>query len=548
MFLDRIRPFAAAVALFFYSTLWVEAAWGQVIHNASQAVQTRSSNNGEQCRLISEVCTEGKATRNINGVAVTKDCWAYQSRYECIEKSSSANNYCKPLENPKAQCTVSSSSCVEQKNGVCLRYKKTYSCDKNLKTLHNNKLPEKINELAHTHIIQRKWNYSQCSVAQNKSCSQTNETCIEGKNSKIINGVAVSAECWQKEVQYLCRNKNGDMNECLEYERNPSCRKISQTCSHKLDNGSCQIQETRYRCTEKQSATSNTCQDQDFAKAITALEVSREASRFYDPKQQQFFKGESNQCSVKLGGALNGILGGHCCKTKAEPSKFKDTAVGFGASTAVSYGVSSIASSYTYTTMFVNSAASNIGTAMASLQSTLGTSSSFSNGYLAISGQSGMGVQVAFNPVAFGAAVAVMVIQQWLQCSQDEILTAMKKNAGLCHYIGSYCNRKVRLLGICLSKKESHCCYVSKLAKIVSEEGRKQLNKGWGNAQSPRCDGFTAAELEKLDFSKMDLSEFYEEIYANMSNVTQQIERTTLQTQQSIQQGKNPRVKNYYED
>ena len=50
------------------------------------------------------------------------------------------------------------------------------------------------------------------------------------------------------------------------------------------------------------------------------------------------------------------------------------------------------------------------------------------------------------------------------------------------------------------------------LRAVPGLEDYAQLGKTWGSAQSPDCGGFSLAQLESLDFSRMDLSEFYAEI------------------------------------
>lgn len=54
-------------------------------------------------------------------------------------------------------------------------------------------------------------------------------------------------------------------------------------------------------------------------------------------------------------------------------------------------------------------------------------------------------------------------------------------------------------------------------------------------------------ELEQLDFSKLDLSGFYEEIYANMDNVAKQEQKVSQKIRETSVNGKNLEVKNYYE-
>lgn len=93
------------------------------------------------------------------------------------------------------------------------------------------------------------------------------------------------------------------------------------------------------------------------------------------------------------------------------------------------------------------------------------------------------------------------------QCNTEEQRLALSRKGGLCHYIGSYCSNR-NLFG-CTSRKETYCCFKSKLARIIHEQGRVQLGIGWGSAQNPNCDGITIEQLQSLDFSQIDFSEFY---------------------------------------
>ena len=90
-------------------------------------------------------------------------------------------------------------------------------------------------------------------------------------------------------------------------------------------------------------------------------------------------------------------------------------------------------------------------------------------------------------------------------CDSEDKILKKKKDEGLCHYVGSYCSSKV--LGICLKKKEADCCYLSKLARIIQEQGRPQLGLNFGTAKHSTCDGFTVDQFSHLDLSRMDFSE-----------------------------------------
>ena len=93
-------------------------------------------------------------------------------------------------------------------------------------------------------------------------------------------------------------------------------------------------------------------------------------------------------------------------------------------------------------------------------------------------------------------------------CNDDEKMLAKKKEASLCHYVGEYCSKKIKLgfTKVCVQKKQTSCCFNSKLGKAIVEQGKSQLNRNFGTAESPDCKGFAIEDFEKLDFSKMDLS------------------------------------------
>lgn len=102
-----------------------------------------------------------------------------------------------------------------------------------------------------------------------------------------------------------------------------------------------------------------------------------------------------------------------------------------------------------------------------------------------------------------------------LECSFNEKLLADLRKAQRCHHVGTYCSNK-DWLGVCWVNTQTHCCFNSKLSRIIAEQGRPQLGKGWGSPQSPDCSGFTMEEVASLDFEAMDLSEFYADIVASM--------------------------------
>jgi conjugal transfer mating pair stabilization protein TraN len=101
-----------------------------------------------------------------------------------------------------------------------------------------------------------------------------------------------------------------------------------------------------------------------------------------------------------------------------------------------------------------------------------------------------------------------------MTCDPSEQNLSMQKGAGLCVNLGPFC--KSKFLGKCVEKGEGYCCFNSKLARIIQEQGRPMTGRSWGDPKNPDCSGFTADEFEKIDFGKLDLTEFVNDIMANV--------------------------------
>ena len=91
-------------------------------------------------------------------------------------------------------------------------------------------------------------------------------------------------------------------------------------------------------------------------------------------------------------------------------------------------------------------------------------------------------------------------------CSASERELAEERNAGNTHYLGRYCSRRT-FFGICIRRSRAWCVFGSKLGRILQQQGRAQLGIGWSS-----CRGFTVAEIEGIDFARLDLPEFTEDL------------------------------------
>ena len=124
----------------------------------------------------------------------------------------------------------------------------------------------------------------------------------------------------------------------------------------------------------------------------------------------------------------------------------------------------------------------------------------------------------------------VPLLTPWLCNSQDRDVDK-KDDAGLCHYVGTYCSDKI--LGVCVTRKQSYCCYGSKLVRILNEQGKAQLGMQWGKPKEPDCEGFLIAQFQQLDLSRMDFREVYAE-FVDAAKLPDEIEMS-IQIQTKIE-------------
>lgn len=123
-------------------------------------------------------------------------------------------------------------------------------------------------------------------------------------------------------------------------------------------------------------------------------------------------------------------------------------------------------------------------------------------------------IMVAFDPTSLVIAIIIYLVMSYLMkaCPADQMETALKNDSGYCHFIGTHCVKE--MFGSCTQDEEVYCCFNSKLARIIQEQGRPQIPAmgGWGTVEEPNCRGFAPQEFQSLDFSRIDFSEYYAEL------------------------------------
>lgn len=483
--------------------------------------------NNNSCQLSENKCIEPGGTRVINGMSVYKDCWKYQESYTCIVQD--YRDYCTPLR--QHGCKVVSQTCVSQAwNGTCNEYKNVFRCDNK----EADPLPATVVHVDTAYTVTNDHpDMSQCQdFANNPNCKIASHTCVQPGGTRNINGLNVYKDCWEWKDDYVCASTTL-VSECKDLASNPKCAEIGATCLDKLPGGQCGMLEHTYKCEvspggshdvttcKKTNCTFGVCPDdvpgdKDFGSTVTALELAREAGVYLDEKTMTLFNGKALSCDNKLGGMAN------CCKAKGGAESQANSVVMFAARAFYRESKAFLGSRYVYdalnnSTLMPDAIFDMIyggidGTDLA--QYTFGSGSSGMSFY-GVSYVPGGTPPFAFDPTSFAIAIAIQIIMNYMQCSTNEMQLGLSKGAKLCYKVGSYCSSKV--FGSCVTQSEGYCCFNSILNRIFNEQGRAQIGKTWGTPQKPQCLGFTAEELNQIDFSRMDLSEFVDSVVGNLT-------------------------------
>lgn len=358
-----------------------------------------------------------------------------------------------------------------------------------------------------------------------EQCTRTKSVCVDGPSVKMVDGVPVQRECWKYDNVFDCTSlqatstcTNPAFGKCSQAGA-VNCRLTDSTghCLSASVDFSCKTAEAVYgpavNCGAATFCPSGSCYDTssppdaDFALSVAMLEAGREAGQYLDPMKRKVFVGYDNRCVRKLWGLIN------CCKGggTSAASSFNNLSV---AASAVGAVGKAAFSTYTYDALFTADAPSVV---IQGFEALFGTG--FESGLAAVAAGDLSVANFLMEMVPGPWTLAMLAIQfsGLLECPESAQITAMKKDANLCHAVGDYCSKRV--LGSCVERTQTYCCFPSRLARIINEQGRAQLGQSWGSAQNPQCGGFTIAELQSLDFSRMDLSEFYAEIVPTLPNL-----------------------------
>lgn len=345
------------------------------------------------------------------------------------------------------------------------------------------------------------------------------EVCVEGPGTRNIGGLDVYRDCWRYEASFTCQAA-AYADDCGPLAAR-GCSQVGSRCVDTSDQGACMLYEQSWQCRVAAGSTSTIANcgsqlfcvegncfssghppDMDFAKSAAMLEAQREAGRYVDPVSLRVFAGHDNRCRKKLFGLVNCCSGGG-----GGGSLFSNLNLILSAGGQL---VGAVGSSYTFDALYAADAPRAV---LAGFEALFGVG----GGSSALAGLIAGDVSVAsfvqsLAPGPWSIAILAIQLSGILSCEQAEQVLAMKRDTRLCHSVGSYCSSRIPIIKVCIEKTETYCCFNSRLARILNEQGRAQIGRGWGGAEGPDCGGFTLAQFQSLDFSRMNLAEFYAEI------------------------------------
>lgn len=499
----------------------VEVPDGGVIEDsaACDAELSQAHAEGLACELAEKACRKpGRTEAGPDGQPIVLPCAEWEAAYRCTGEG---RNGCAALESLAASgvCRLEEESgrCSEwSPDGKdCLRRTAVFRCGSGPEPSSppgDAQFIEKIEEISAEP-------FDGCAgYAGDAGCAETASVCTEGAGIKLVDGKPVYKDCWAWQKTYACRSPAG-LDECGPYAGNPNCRLVSEKCLEE-DLGCARpvrVYECRTEgaqttvgrvcdglaCIEGVCAPSDGKPDEDFVNAVVSAEIGREAGLYGDVAGSRFFEGRHLSCRDRRGAPS-------CCRAEAKAGMDNGSAFGLMLSFGASAGweaVKYVGSPYVYDLLSWSDSTSWL---LTKLYGTAGSgvySPSFSYWGVSAAWSESNGFSFSFSPAMFLASAAIAFWEHYSACTAEDQEVAMARGERLCRYVGSTCGKSAGGLG-CLESVQHYVCFNSRLARIINEEGRSQLGRGWGSPDAPDARGFTAEELEALDFTKMDLSEF----------------------------------------
>ncbi len=192
----------------------------------------------------------------------------------------------------------------------------------NASTCTNSVIEHRILQKEKWDITKEEWvpeNKQDYQLGRSGECRLETRDPLSGPETRIINGLAVSRECWNDLQLYYCQHPS--QKGCEVLRASPSCEESSQRCITQGVYGTCALWEKTFRCKDKEGKTilsanskdkiycfdgscfdASTQENQRFGEVMTKLSVFNEIKKelhqqkAYDARSVRVFTGEHFKC------------------------------------------------------------------------------------------------------------------------------------------------------------------------------------------------------------------------------------------------------------
>lgn len=498
----------------------VDVPTGGVVEDESQceAAVEDARKEGLSCTTESKTCVKKGGKVTIDGVTVTLPCAEYEVKMICTAEGKNGCAALEALERDKTCRREGEVVCIKKNpDGSCREQKTTFVCGEGV----SEGKPPQGGDFVDSGDTSTVEPVDTCGdYKKDPSCTLSNSVCTEGPGIKYVNGKPVYKDCWQSTDTYVCQALGE--NECAAFEKDPSCTLQSSGCPE--GEAKCERPVNVYVCEKEGSETviGETCQGEaciagictpvdsdandDFADAVVGFEIGRQGSIYGDVTGNRFFQGHLSTCKDRVGATS-------CCRTE----EVSGTSNAGGFSIWLSFGlragweaVKYVGSPYVYDILSYSDSTKWLLNKLYGSAASGVYNPSFSWWGVSVSYSAAEGFAFDFSPAGFLATALAHFYAGYRSCDAEDQQTALQRGERLCHYAGTVCEKKAA--GKCITTRQKYVCFNSRLARILNEQGRPQLGRGWGTPVNPDVRGFTQEELELLDFTQMDLQEFVRDV------------------------------------
>jgi len=448
-----------------------------------------TTNALDGCYRVASTCVDSgtKCITPVGGGSchnVTRDCWEYEDQYECY--TGEVTDSCADNNVDLSGCYLQDTVCHKERNGSCVEWTANYICDEKLVTTCEDTA---VDTICHGD--------PNCDLSH-FDCRITGQTCTEGPETRVIDGVSIYRDCWDTEVNWECYT--GEQSKICSGNLS-SCEVTGQTCmANDPVDGRCTEWVERLVCPDEADISCDTSGEVTGSCDAYNSECLEENEDGYCVKYKEDSACQSGPPEICETDPACELVGTECVsytgdlcdaerqvysckKEKNEYIKTETTTTCAGGD--IVHGLDSVTSP---------EASDRFGEAMTNMAILDAIQREMSPNSVSIfAGKKNMCEDPVLSSWLTNDCCRLDVRDEGdnllALCTDYEIELAAARRADRTHYVGRWCSEELDLLvtEICLMKANGYCQFNSILGRIIQEQGRSQLAQlaatGYAGAQ-----------------------------------------------------------------